>query len=77
MVAPASLVHVGTDDILGDSCRRGSDAHRWHAYRVDLPDTPQVRVLEEGANPVWRGVAEALARPLSVPVRHMLTRCPW
>jgi 8-oxo-dGTP pyrophosphatase MutT (NUDIX family) len=72
-VAPAELVHVGTDDIVGDSCRRGSDAHRWHAYLADV-DIDDVRVREEGHRPTWLTLDEALEHELSVPVRHMLTR---
>lgn len=73
-IDPAMLVHVATEDIVGDSCRRGADAHRWHAYRADVGEVGEVRVLEEGVTPVWLGLAEALNRDLSVPVRHMLTR---
>lgn len=74
LVAPTALVHVGTEDIVGDSCRRGADAHRWHAYLADLPDAGDVEVLDEGHRPVWLTLAEAVERNLSVPVRHMLTR---
>jgi ADP-ribose pyrophosphatase YjhB (NUDIX family) len=69
-----SLVHIGTEDIVGDSCRRGADAHRWHAYLADLPDTGDVQVIDEGHRPVWLTLAEALERTLTVPVRQMLAR---
>jgi ADP-ribose pyrophosphatase YjhB (NUDIX family) len=34
------IKHVASANIIGDSCRRGSDAHRWHAYLVVL-DSPK------------------------------------
>lgn len=65
---------IGVDDIRGDSCRRGADAHRWHAYLavVDSPDTS--RVTDEGEQPVWLSLDEAASRDLTVPVRHILDR---
>jgi 8-oxo-dGTP pyrophosphatase MutT (NUDIX family) len=69
------LVPVACDDILGDSCRRGSDAHRWHAFACRVAADPvEVDVAEEGHRPVWLTVAEALATDLVTPARHMLTR---
>ncbi|MGH3392302.1 MAG: NUDIX hydrolase [Actinomadura sp.] len=69
---PAELVPLGTGDILGDSCWRGSDAHRWHVFRLDVPEATDVQVLEEGRRPVWLPLAEALAQPLTVPVRRLI-----
>jgi 8-oxo-dGTP pyrophosphatase MutT (NUDIX family) len=70
-----TLTAVAAEDIVGDSCRRGSDAHRWHAFacRVDAVEV-EVEVLEEGRRPVWLTVGEALQADLVPPVRHMLSR---
>ena len=70
-----TLTAVAAKDIVGDSCRRGSDAHRWHAFtcRVDAVEV-EVAVLEEGRRPVWLTVGEALQADLVPPVRHMLSR---
>ena len=70
-----TLTAVAAEDIIGDSCRRGSDAHRWHAFtcRLDTVEV-EVEVLEEGRRPVWLTVGEALQADLVPPVRHMLSR---
>lgn len=67
------LRHIASEDIIGDSCRRGSDAHRWHAYLL-LPDhnSPKVRLSGEGRNPQWLTLAEARTKALTRPVRHMI-----
>jgi ADP-ribose pyrophosphatase YjhB (NUDIX family) len=72
-LSAARLVPVACEDIVGDSCRRGSDAHRWHAFGCRV-DAVEVTVAEEGHRPVWLTVAEALAADPVVPVRHMLSR---
>jgi 8-oxo-dGTP pyrophosphatase MutT (NUDIX family) len=66
--------HIVTEDIPGDSCRRGSDAHRWHAYLTDFDPTARVRLNEEGVNPRWLTLDEALTGDLTVPVRYLAER---
>jgi hypothetical protein len=66
--------HVVTEDIPGDSCRRGSDAHRWHAYVTDFDPAGQVRLNEEGVNPRWLTLDEALTGELTYPVRYLVER---
>lgn len=67
-----ALIHVVTEDIIGDACSRGSDAHLWHAFLMLTHDTPQVEVREEGSSPVWLTLEEALEQHLTVPVRHII-----
>jgi 8-oxo-dGTP pyrophosphatase MutT (NUDIX family) len=68
------LEHLVDTDIRGDSCRRGSDAHRWHLYRVRLPARAPVRLGEEGLRAMWLCADEARGVDLTVPVRHFLAR---
>jgi 8-oxo-dGTP pyrophosphatase MutT (NUDIX family) len=72
-----AIVHVATEDISGDSCRRGSDAHRWHAFLVRL-DTPikleNLCVRGEGKNPVLLSLRRARWRRLIFPVRYVIRR---
>ncbi|WP_131741931.1 NUDIX hydrolase [Actinomadura roseirufa] len=68
------VVPLSVDDVVGDSCWRGSDAHRWHSFVADVPAGTTVEVLEEGRRPVWLDPAEALGRPLTVPVRALIER---
>jgi len=66
--------HITTEDIVGDSCRRGSDAHRWHAYVTDFDPAQEVRLNDEGVNPRWLTLDEALTRDLTYPVRYLVER---
>ena len=78
------LVAVATDDIVGDSCRRGSDAHRWHSFKVgfDPPIGPEDLTLhsddpeesDELEEPVWLTLDEALQTKLTYPVRYVIER---
>lgn len=36
-------------DMPGDSCRRGSDHHRWHLFKLKLNEMPQIEVSDEAA----------------------------
>jgi 8-oxo-dGTP pyrophosphatase MutT (NUDIX family) len=67
------LLPLATEDIMGDSCRRGSDAHRWHAFATRT-DAVDIEVDEEGHQPRWLTLVEALSADVVVPVRHMLSR---
>ncbi len=68
----ADVKHISSDDIIGDSCRRGCDAHKWHAYLAELDEKPEIKVKEEGGNPVWLTVEEALSKELSFPVTYVI-----
>jgi len=55
VLSPEDFLPIATEDIIGDSCRRGSDAHRWHAFQVVLssPIRPEkVKVNGEGKHAV-------------------------
>lgn len=67
-----SLVYIGTEDIKGDSCRRGADAHRWSAYLAHYEHTPKIKILEEGNSPVWLSYENAIGQDLTYPVKYML-----
>lgn len=66
------LVFIATEDVMGDSCRRGSDAHRWHAYLLPLEHDIAVRLADEGEKPVWLTLDEALGKDLTYPVRYYI-----
>jgi 8-oxo-dGTP pyrophosphatase MutT (NUDIX family) len=68
-----NLKFITTDNIKGDSCRRGSDAHKWHAYLAELQDSPSVDVLDEGKKPVWLSLDEALKKDLTFPVEYIIS----
>lgn len=71
-----NLIAVTTEDIVGDSCRRGCDAHKWHAYLLPLSKSidVEVREKEEGHKPVWLTLDEALQKDLTYPVRYLIEK---
>ncbi len=66
------LVHVASDPLAGDGCRRGCDAHLWHAFLLEVAHAPRVDVNEEGRSPVWLPLEEALTHDLTYAVRHVV-----
>lgn len=73
---PADYLKIATEDIIGDSCSRGSDAHRWHAYLLKLESNKKLSVTEpeEGENPVWLTLDQALAKDLAYPVMYIIEK---
>ncbi|MCX7928539.1 MAG: NUDIX hydrolase [Patescibacteria group bacterium] len=71
-----NLLKISTENIVGDSCRRGSDAHRWHAYLYLLEeiDDMEIKVCAEGKNPVWLSIDQALQKELTFPVSHIINK---
>lgn len=68
------LTKITTEDIVGDSCRRGADVHRWHAYLLVLNKNLDIEVKDkdEGRKPVWLSLDEALQKDLIYPVRYIV-----
>ncbi|MFF8591626.1 NUDIX hydrolase [Streptomyces sp. NPDC015220] len=68
------LEHVARTPIPGDGCRRGADAHLWHVYRsADAVEADTaVELGPEGTTAVWLTPDEALDRPLTYAVKHLL-----
>ena len=72
--AEGTLKHLGDFDIRGDSCRRGSDDHRWHLYKYylrNLPDEVGITLSDEASEGHWLSLEEikkldAITYPLSV-----------
>ena len=68
-----TVIEIGTEVIPGDSCSRGSDNHRWHIYVIKLPNKPTVTINDEGNNPRWVTIDQALETNITVPVRRIFT----
>jgi 8-oxo-dGTP pyrophosphatase MutT (NUDIX family) len=45
-------------DIYGDSCRRGSDNHRWNLYRIKLTSFPNISLSDEASEVRWMTFSE-------------------
>ena len=44
---------IGELDLHGDSCRRGSDDHRWHLYKTHIAGTLKLRLNDEASRAEW------------------------
>jgi len=66
------LRRVASEYLLGDDCRRGSDAHLWHAYLLDVADAAEVTVNDEGTAPVWLTLDAARSHRLTFAVARMI-----
>jgi ADP-ribose pyrophosphatase YjhB (NUDIX family) len=61
--------------ITNDPCRRGADFHFWHLYITKLEGTPKIETdKDEGKNPVWFDLTQALEKKLTSPVRYFLEK---
>jgi len=69
-----SLIEIATENIIGDSCRRGSDAHKWHVFLYEPGGVPKVDIKDEGIKPSWLNIEQALKKELTFPVRYILKR---
>ncbi|NUK05991.1 NUDIX hydrolase [Streptomyces lunaelactis] len=78
--AHGELRLVVDEHLNGDMCRRGSDAHRWHAYLLDVDDhraagaQGELTVNEEGEAPLWLTLDQALSSQPTFAVGHIIDR---
>ena len=76
-ITASQMMPVATDDIVGDSCRLGSGAHRWHSF-LAIPgvqiEPEDVTVVEEGTEPALLTLERALTEKLTFPVRYVIER---
>ena len=62
------------EDIWGDECRRGADVHRWHIFATSVPSQSVTIDPDEGGEPLWLTLKEALGRSLTPAVRRIITQ---
>lgn len=67
-----NLRHIASDHLRGDVCRRGSDAHLWHAYLLEVGSASAVTVNDEGEAPVWLSLDDARAHQLTFAVSRII-----
>ncbi|MEX2971887.1 NUDIX hydrolase [Streptomyces sp. C184] len=79
-VANGDLRLIADEYLKGDVCRRGSDAHRWHAYLLEVDEHresgahSEVTVNEEGEAPVWLTLDQARSRQPTFAVERIIDR---
>lgn len=73
-IAAQSLEVLKKDfDMVGDSCRRGSDHHRWHLYRVRMDVYPSVHLSDEASQAQWMTLQELQNEPrLTYPLKFFV-----
>lgn len=77
-VAEGELRLVADEYLRGDVCRRGSDAHRWHAFLLEVDEQREaeslgeVTVNEEGEAPVWLTLDQARSRRPTFAVERII-----
>ena len=68
------IKHIAKHYITGDSCRRGSDRHLWHAYLLVLSSPVEVKLNGESKAAEWLTLEQAEAKDLTYPVRYIIER---
>ncbi len=68
------LQHVGTEEVHNDSCSAGADAHKCSIYLHIYKGNAAIRVCEEGSQPVWLTLDQALAQNLAPAVKNRVKR---
>ncbi|HEY5832685.1 NUDIX hydrolase [Streptomyces sp.] len=63
---------IASHHLRGDVCRRGSDAHLWHAYLLDVAAASEVAVNDEGESPVWLSLDDARSHRLTFAVARII-----
>lgn len=63
-----------SEDVIGDSCRRGADCHKWHLFTTKLGKDAKVELNDEGVKPVWLSLEAALSNELVMPVRYFIQK---
>jgi len=71
----SSFKRIVLENILGDPCRRGSDAHRWNVFAAPLAPGATVKVNhKESVRAEWLTLDEALQSPLVPVLRSVINR---
>lgn len=73
-ILASALQLVTRTPIIGDECRRGSDAHFWHVYRMTVEGGTPVQLGSEGRSPVWLTLDDARSHRLTLAVRYLIER---
>lgn len=73
-ISAQRLEPIATDNLAGDSCRRGSDAHVWHSFLLVLDQEIEVEVAEEGERPVWLTLTQEKAVPFTWATQAVIER---
>lgn len=62
------------EDVIGDKCRRGADNHKWHLYVSKIKHNQNIAINDEGNEPIWLTLNEALEQKLTYPVKLFIEK---
>lgn len=62
------------EDVLGDKCRRGADNHRWHLYTTHVLNDLEIKINDEGIQPIWLTFDKMLSKKLVYPLRFFIEK---
>ena len=62
------------ENVIGDKCRRGADNHHWHLYIAHISSNFKIKINDEGIQPIWLTLDEALSKKLVYPVRYFIKK---
>lgn len=57
-IRAGALRPLGEVDIVGDSCRRGADAHHWHCFVTETGGDEEIVINDEGVSPAWMSLSQ-------------------
>jgi len=62
------------ENLIGDKCRRGADNHHWHLYTAHIKNDIDIKINDEGMQPVWMNIDKALTKNLVFPVQYFIKK---
>jgi 8-oxo-dGTP pyrophosphatase MutT (NUDIX family) len=75
IIVTEPLEHLGDFEIPGDSCRRGSDDHRWHLYRFRTAAIPKISISDETTKAEWFTLQELeKLDPVTYPITYIMKK---
>jgi len=73
-IVSENITLFSEEDVIGDKCRRGADNHKWHLYTTRIKNSVTPKVNDEGVEPVWLSLVEALHKETTYPVKYFIEK---
>jgi len=62
------------ENVIDDKCRRGADHHKWHLYISKINKIDSIVINNEGAEPIWLSLEDALKNNPVYPVKFFIEK---
>jgi 8-oxo-dGTP pyrophosphatase MutT (NUDIX family) len=73
-IGSKNITLFSEENVIGDKCRRGADNHKWHLYTTKIENGAAPNINDEGIEPVWLSLKEALQEELTYPIRYFIEK---